>query len=263
MTGSKRIICCQLFLFSLLFGLVGCDSQKKQSPGGAGESPTPIPGAPTLSPLSVESNSPTVPDNNIKIKNKKTTIRSSVPTISMNKEGDYLETQRVKGERPTSPGYLRWEVTDPDLEGLACRMKEQLRPLHLAGADLSYEQYQENFIDNPSNVSQWSVVTTFPSRERIEAVTGNWGSQQIMIIDDRGKPWIGIQGGEEQGDCFVRANSQFVRPIIPDGSEGWKCYCRANDCGSRSHPNSVYVSRSKEVDPSSLEYACVPLSSDL
>ncbi|MEG4441828.1 hypothetical protein QUB47_06775 [Microcoleus sp. AT9_B5] len=68
----------------------------------------------------------------------------------------------------------------------------------------------ELFERNKHNVSQWPAVTTFRRGERLEAMTGN-NANQIVIADSLGKPWLPISTGK--GNCFVRANSRFIKPI--------------------------------------------------
>jgi hypothetical protein len=68
----------------------------------------------------------------------------------------------------------------------------------------------ELFERNKHNVSQWLVVTAFRRGQRLQAVTGN-NANQIMIADSQGKPWLPIS--TDKGNCFVRANSRFIKPI--------------------------------------------------
>ncbi|MEG3957151.1 hypothetical protein QT982_17100 [Microcoleus sp. herbarium2] len=44
----------------------------------------------------------------------------------------------------------------------------------------------------------------------MQAVTGN-NANQIMIADSQGKPWLSVS--TDKGNCFVRANSRFIKPI--------------------------------------------------
>lgn len=127
----------------------------------------------------------------------------ATPTLTPN--GDYRD------QNGRSPGYLTWEVVDADPKGLNCRMAEQFRPVSLDGADTPADVYR----NYRHEVSQWEVLFAFRRGQRLNAVSGNMGNNQIMLIDRQGKPWLGVN--TSRGDCFVRANSRFVRPIGAPG----------------------------------------------
>ncbi|MEP6488151.1 hypothetical protein NDI43_05035 [Microcoleus vaginatus GB2-A3] len=127
-------------------------------------------------------------------------LASAIPVA--NKQGDY----------PVPPGGQRgnrqvnWLVVDSDSKGLNCRMAKRFRSISVDGLDAPAELFERN----KHNVSQWPVVTTFRRGERLQAVTGN-NANQIMIADSQGKPWLPIS--TDKGNCFVRANSSFIKPI--------------------------------------------------
>ena len=85
-------------------------------------------------------------------------------------------------------------------------MAQRFQSISVDGIDAP----DELFARNKHNVSQWAVVTTFRRGQRLEAVTGN-NANQIMISDTQGKPWLPVS--TEKGNCFVRANSRFIKPI--------------------------------------------------
>ncbi|WP_293333647.1 hypothetical protein [Microcoleus sp. CAWBG58] len=119
-----------------------------------------------------------------------------------NGQGDYTGLlARQRGNR-----QVNWVVVDSDSQGLNCRMAQRFRSISVDGVDAP----DELFAKNKHNVSQWPVVTTFRRGERLEAVTGN-NANQIMIADSNGKPWLPIS--TDKGNCFVRANSRFVKPV--------------------------------------------------
>jgi hypothetical protein len=159
--------------------------------------------------------------------------------LTMNPVGDYLQ---AKGSRGTM--YPQWQVVDADPKGLNCRAN----PAFAVNMDVSQP-----------DVSKWPVLKTFKPGAKLPGVGGNNGNVPISIEDNRGKPWIVISTtNNEKGNCLVRANSQFVRPLLPAGSDGWRCRCRAKDCGSREHPNSFTVEKTTQLDPSSPDYSCAP-----
>jgi hypothetical protein len=159
--------------------------------------------------------------------------------LAMNPAGDY-----VKAESPQRV-YPRWQVVDPDPQGLNCRALDSTgSPLNL---DLPLDQ---------RDISNWPVTKTFPTGAEMRGVSGRDGYLPIQIEDDQGKSWIAISQGDRGGQCLVRANSQYVRPLMTFGSDGWRCRCRANDCGSREHPNSFTVDKTEKLDPSSPDYSC-------
>ena len=86
-------------------------------------------------------------------------------------------------------------------------MAQKFRAVSVDGIDGSAELFERN----KQNVSQWPLVTVFRRGERLQAVTGN-NANQITIADTHGKPWLPIPTGK--GNCFVRANSRFIKPIL-------------------------------------------------
>ncbi len=85
-------------------------------------------------------------------------------------------------------------------------MAEGFRSVSVDGIDGSAELFERN----KHNVSQWPVVTVFRGERFLQAVTGN-NANKIIIADTQGKPWLPISTGK--GNCFVRANSRFIKPI--------------------------------------------------
>ncbi|MEG4485842.1 hypothetical protein [Microcoleus sp. D2_18a_B4] len=119
-----------------------------------------------------------------------------------NKQGDYpVPPARQRGNR-----QVNWVVVDSDSQGLNCRMAQRFRSISVDGLDAPAELFERN----KHNVSQWAVVTAFRRGKRLQAVTGN-NANQIMISDSQGKPWLPIS--TQKGNCFVRANSRFIKPI--------------------------------------------------
>lgn len=127
-------------------------------------------------------------------------LASAIPVA--NKQGDYpVPPARQRGNR-----QVNWLVVDSDSKGLNCRMAQRFRSISVDGLDAPAELFERN----KHNVSQWPVVTAFRRGERLQAVTGN-NANQIMIADSQGKPWLPVS--TDKGNCFVRANSRFIKPI--------------------------------------------------
>jgi hypothetical protein len=161
--------------------------------------------------------------------------------LAMNSAGDYVSEPGVFRGTP----YPEWQVVDTDLKGLNCR----------ANPAFSFDMD----VRHP-DVSKWTVLKNFKLGAKLQGVGGNNGNLPIQIDDDRGKSWIVISTtNNERGNCLVRANSRFVRPLLPAGNDGWRCSCRGKDCGSREHPNSFTVEKTEKVDPSSADYGCAPI----
>ena len=119
-----------------------------------------------------------------------------------NQQGDYpVPPARARGNR-----QVNWVVVDSDSQGLNCRMAQRFRSISVDALDAPAELFERN----KHNVSQWPVVTVFRRGQRLRAVTGN-NADQIVIADTQGKPWLPISTGK--GNCFVRANSRFIKPI--------------------------------------------------
>lgn len=119
-----------------------------------------------------------------------------------NQQGDYTGLlARQRGNR-----QVNWVVVDSDAQGLNCRMAQRFRSVIVDSLDAPDELFEKN----KHNVSQWPVVTVFRRGQRLQAVTGN-NANQITIADTQGKPWLPIS--TEKGNCFVRANTRFIKPI--------------------------------------------------
>ncbi|MEG4037750.1 hypothetical protein QUA03_28565 [Microcoleus sp. S36b_A4] len=77
----------------------------------------------------------------------------------------------------------------------------------------SFEEFMR--VDNPTpfDVFNWSVVGVLKQGQRFESFPGNAG---VTFRDTRALPWLFVgktyTAGAAQG-CFIRANSQFVKPI--------------------------------------------------
>ncbi|MEG4289277.1 hypothetical protein Q5692_33900 [Microcoleus sp. C2C3] len=126
-------------------------------------------------------------------------LASAIPAA--NQQGDYpVPAARQRGNR-----QVNWVVVDSDSQGLNCRMAQRFRSVSVDGIDASAELFERN----KHNVSQWLLLTVFRG-ERLQAVTGN-NANKITIADPGGKPWLPIFTGK--GNCFVRANSRFIKPI--------------------------------------------------
>ncbi|MEG4107549.1 hypothetical protein [Microcoleus sp. S13_C5] len=127
-------------------------------------------------------------------------LASAIPVA--NQQGDYpVPPARQRGNR-----QVNWLVVDSDSQGLNCRMAQRFRSISVDALDAPGELFERN----KHNVSQWPVVAAFRRGQRLQAVTGN-NANQIMIADSQGKPWLPIS--TDKGNCFVRANSRFIKPI--------------------------------------------------
>lgn len=100
--------------------------------------------------------------------------------------GDYHPSDR---NRPHV--NWEWEVVDPDPNGLNCRYLNRLEGSPTGGND----------------IYNYPVSYTIMQGER-------FNSPQIAY-DDRNLPWLRVGGSMTSHICFVRANSDFVRPVRP------------------------------------------------
>jgi hypothetical protein len=118
-----------------------------------------------------------------------------------NQQGDYPKTSF---NPPKSVDrQSTWKVFDPDPQGLRCRMAKQFQDIDVVSDDAPQALFQRN------NISQWPIVRIFRRGQRIQAETGPRG--QIVVLDSKGSPWFPIRIAK--GDCFVRANNRFIRPV--------------------------------------------------
>lgn len=113
------------------------------------------------------------------------------PLPGTNENGDYI----------TGDHYY-WEVVDPDPNGLNCRT---------VNATI-YELLQLNN-PTPFDFFNWPVVGVLYQGQRFHVSSSNRG---VFWWDTRKLPWLYVkdsdQGNVTKG-CFVRANSQYVKPV--------------------------------------------------
>lgn len=119
-----------------------------------------------------------------------------------NADGDYL----FPGHRANR--QVNWQVSDPDPNGLNCRIPRQFQGIFI-GSNILETLRTSNLLE----ISEWPVVKVFERGERLRAVTGNLHNQMVLL-DKSGKPWIAVF--IEEGNCFVRANSRWIVPIAED-----------------------------------------------
>ncbi|MBE9201399.1 MULTISPECIES: SH3 domain-containing protein [unclassified Nodularia (in: cyanobacteria)] len=60
------------------------------------------------------------------------------------------------------------------------------------------------------------VIKQFQANELLQADAGAKNSQEPIVRDSQGNPWLRVKiannQGKTQGTCFVRANRQFIEP---------------------------------------------------
>jgi hypothetical protein len=158
------------------------------------------------------------------------------------------DVMRANGDH-TRFDTLLLEVVDRDPKGLNCRMPKKFRPALMDSTDAPN-------LDG-TNFASSDVLVAFPPGSQIEVVSGGRGA--IMKRDQFNNPWGAVRPSGSKGDCFIRANSRYVRTVLPKDATGWRCRCRVSDCGSRSRPNSFTTGVERKLDPSTPEYGCSPM----
>jgi hypothetical protein len=124
--------------------------------------------------------------------NSTSQITSQLELPQPNEQGDYQRTS-----------HRYWEVVDPDPKGLNCRMSE----------------YSIQEIQNPGSkveldIDNWPVVGTLKQGDNFEIYLGPSGSG--VLYDRQNQPWFFVEKSDDSdppSNCFVRANSRFVKPI--------------------------------------------------
>ncbi|TVP66034.1 MAG: SH3 domain-containing protein [Nodularia sp. (in: Bacteria)] len=60
------------------------------------------------------------------------------------------------------------------------------------------------------------VIKQFQPNELLQTDAGASNSQEAIVRDSQGNPWLRVKivnnQGQTQGNCFVRANRQFIEP---------------------------------------------------
>jgi hypothetical protein len=111
-----------------------------------------------------------------------------------NEKGDYQRTS-----------HRYWEAADPDPNGLNCRMSEY-----------SIEEIQNPGSNVDLDIGNWPVVGSLKQGQDFEIYLGPSGLG--VLYDQKNKPWFFVQKSYDQdapSNCFVRANSSFVKPVQP------------------------------------------------
>jgi serine/threonine-protein kinase len=99
--------------------------------------------------------------------------------------------------------HHHWEVVDPDPNGLNCRMPDGCTYDDIMG--YSCPGFTGDYLDYP-------IRGTLQVGQRFRGFFSNVGG---TFQDNRGLPWVFVgenYDGNTRG-CFVRANSNFVKPI--------------------------------------------------
>jgi hypothetical protein len=119
-------------------------------------------------------------------------ITPQVELPQPNEQGDYQRTS-----------HRYWETVDPDPKGLNCRMSE----------------YSIQEIQNPGSkvkldIDNWPVVGTLKQGQNFEIYLGPSGSG--VLYDKQNQSWFFVEKSDDPdapNNCFVRANSSFVKPV--------------------------------------------------
>jgi hypothetical protein len=119
-------------------------------------------------------------------------LGSTEPLPSPNNQGDYMGRAY----------HTYWEVVDSDPKGLNCRMTNS-----------SFEELMRADNRTPFEFFNWSIVGVLKQGQRFQSFPSNAGG---TFHDTRGLPWLFVgknyaTGGVQR--CFIRANSQFVKPV--------------------------------------------------
>ncbi|CAD5985284.1 hypothetical protein [Planktothrix agardhii] len=138
-------------------------------------------------------------------------IGPSLAIPKTNTNGDYI----LPATNRRAIRHINWIVTDKDPQGLNCRMLRQYQGISMDSIDAPEILYKDNY----HTITNWSVMTTFKTGRKLQAVTTQLGTN-IVLRDKQDKPWIPVKSSREQskGSCFVRANLQFIK-AIPDDPE--------------------------------------------
>ena len=138
-------------------------------------------------------------------------IGPSLAIPKTNTNGDYI----LPATNQRAIRHINWIVTDKDPQGLNCRMLRQYQGIFLNEIDVPEILLKDNY----HTITNWSVMTTFKTGRKLEAVTTLLGTN-IVLRDKQDKPWIPVKSSRDRskGSCFVRANLQFIK-AIPDDPE--------------------------------------------
>lgn len=117
--------------------------------------------------------------------------QSSLPTPNK-QTGDYSRSS-----------HQYWQVVDSDPKGLNCRMGPYTK-------DEIYDPGRSFKMD----IFNWRVIGTLKKGQTFENELGPAGFG--IMFDTRNKPWMFVDKISAKGapkQCFVRANSQYIKPV--------------------------------------------------
>lgn len=143
--------------------------------------------------LSYQSSATTKQPEILPVADQTITISQSSRLPQPNNRGDY-------GRTP----HQTWKVVDVDPNGLNCRM-----------TNVTYKQLIDPRLNIDLDIINWPVVGTLKQEQRFRINLGPAGFG--VMYDTQNKPWIFVEqtfDNNTVNQCFVRANDQFVRPVM-------------------------------------------------
>lgn len=63
---------------------------------------------------------------------------------------------------------------------------------------------------------QSSIVRTYLIDTLLEVEVYRGGSDEVLVnpLDENGRPWMPVRGKNAEDVCYVRANSQYIQPVV-------------------------------------------------
>ncbi|MCT7963480.1 hypothetical protein NG799_03245 [Laspinema sp. D1] len=161
---------------------------------------TTSPQSPPSPPSTQSPQSPVVNPNSPPIQDDRgSDTPDEIPTAS-----SIFPKNNAQGDYTGKSDHIYWQVVDPDPNGLNCRM-----------GDRTIDQ-----VWNPSagalDIGTWSVTGTLPPDSTFQAALSPGGF--VLTFDANNQPWMFVEssnGPEQTSNCFIRANSKYITPIIP------------------------------------------------
>ncbi|MEB3278165.1 MAG: hypothetical protein VKK42_04495 [Lyngbya sp.] len=126
---------------------------------------------------------------------------TKTPVVAQNAEPSLPKP--LKNGDFTRSSQTTWEAVNANSNGLNCH-----------GLNLSYEELIDPRNSVKLDIENWPVVGQLKQGQNFEINLGPAGLG--MVYDTKQKPWMYVEnivGENGPNHCFVRANSQFVKPI--------------------------------------------------
>ncbi|MGE5656242.1 MAG: hypothetical protein ACM37W_06460 [Actinomycetota bacterium] len=209
---GRKLLPLMLMVGVLGVSAVGCnETSPTPSPtsatstsSGTPNSPSPTPAATLAAPTPTPSAKTPTSTATLAAPTPTPSAKTPTPAASLTPSGSQAELPKPneKGDYSRT-SHKSWQVVDPNPAGVSCRMGKY-----------SIEQIQDPGSNITLDIANWPVIGTLKQGQTFEIDPGPAGFG--TLTDTQRQPWFLVNKNSTPGapmNCFVRANSQFVKPV--------------------------------------------------